>query len=232
MNLTIHKTRFAELGFTRLEKSCWRFIDTTTGANVGPFYRSKAELIADMARYAASFGCAEPDALRQLPSMPAYGNVAIDTWEPVLALPCNQCGEYHLPDWNGLCEDASILGKSFSSERTGYVKRTGWRAVTDIRNDLAATLALHLPDEWSKLDYFSTRMGAPAAWCQGVIACFPLVGGNEGYYFHVDVIVPRDNMHKPDQWHSMILGKTLSEGEEGFAVVSRLAIACARLLGA
>jgi hypothetical protein len=35
----------------------WRFIHTETGAQVGPYYTSKAELLADLERYAQAFGC-------------------------------------------------------------------------------------------------------------------------------------------------------------------------------
>lgn len=48
----IYKTRFPELGYTLSEPGLWRVVDLSTGAHVGPHYRSKAELLADLERYA------------------------------------------------------------------------------------------------------------------------------------------------------------------------------------
>lgn len=45
-------TRFPELGYEKHGPSLWRIIDTETGSAVGPQYRTKAELLADLERYA------------------------------------------------------------------------------------------------------------------------------------------------------------------------------------
>lgn len=57
--LTIHASRFAGLGYTNSNPAgvpCWRFVDMHGGedraACVGPQYRTRAELLADAARYA------------------------------------------------------------------------------------------------------------------------------------------------------------------------------------
>ena len=54
------KTRYAELGYRRGGPTLWRIYCTQSeGAEVGPLYRSKAELLADLGNFAAEFGCAD-----------------------------------------------------------------------------------------------------------------------------------------------------------------------------
>lgn len=55
----IIKTRFKELGVTKVDSALWRIVDLTHGdpSVVGPFYRSKAEAFGDLDRYAHDFGC-------------------------------------------------------------------------------------------------------------------------------------------------------------------------------
>jgi hypothetical protein len=52
--MKIYKTRFATLGFTKLEPGLWRImaLDDKEPAAVGPLYASKAELLGDLTRYA------------------------------------------------------------------------------------------------------------------------------------------------------------------------------------
>lgn len=45
-------TRFKELRYERVSRGLWRFVDAETGAHVGPHYPTRAELLADLARYA------------------------------------------------------------------------------------------------------------------------------------------------------------------------------------
>lgn len=51
----ISETRYAELGFQHYGK-LWRIIDRQTGSAVGPHYKTKSELLADLDRYAAVYG--------------------------------------------------------------------------------------------------------------------------------------------------------------------------------
>ena len=55
----IYKTRFTELGFTMIEPGCWQFLNLADGepSQVGTHYASKAELMANIERYAAEYGC-------------------------------------------------------------------------------------------------------------------------------------------------------------------------------
>ena len=56
MNDSIRPTRFPELGYRNDGPGLWRFVDTETGATIGPFYRTKAELLGDLHRFAADYG--------------------------------------------------------------------------------------------------------------------------------------------------------------------------------
>jgi predicted membrane protein len=55
----INKTRFKEIGFTKVAPGLWRFVDLETGATVGPHYARKDELLADLTRYATDYGCSD-----------------------------------------------------------------------------------------------------------------------------------------------------------------------------
>jgi len=54
----VRPTRFPELGYRFDGPRCWRIYDITDKreAAVGPFYASKAELFADLDRYAKDYG--------------------------------------------------------------------------------------------------------------------------------------------------------------------------------
>ena len=60
---TIHRTRYAELGYVQDAPTLWRIVDLSGGlqGRVGPLYRTKTELLGDLERYAAAFGCASAD---------------------------------------------------------------------------------------------------------------------------------------------------------------------------
>jgi hypothetical protein len=53
MQGTIRTTRFSEIGYERHTASLWRIIDLETGLAIGPHYATKAELLADLARFHA-----------------------------------------------------------------------------------------------------------------------------------------------------------------------------------
>jgi hypothetical protein len=57
---TIHKTRFPELGYVHDGPALWRIVDLTDArpSRIGPLYPSRAELLADLQRYAEQYGCA------------------------------------------------------------------------------------------------------------------------------------------------------------------------------
>ncbi|MCD1645206.1 hypothetical protein [Aurantimonas coralicida] len=47
-----HQTRFPELYFENIGPSMWSFFAADTRSRVGPIYRTKTELLADLTRYA------------------------------------------------------------------------------------------------------------------------------------------------------------------------------------
>jgi hypothetical protein len=56
----IKQTRYPELGYANYGRACWRIVDRSDNRVVGPIYKTKAELLADLDRYAAVFGCEPP----------------------------------------------------------------------------------------------------------------------------------------------------------------------------
>lgn len=61
----LHKTRFSELGFTLNSAQDWRFVDLSDAQDgnknnmhcVGASYPSKEQLLLNLERYAAEYGC-------------------------------------------------------------------------------------------------------------------------------------------------------------------------------
>ncbi len=62
------RTRFPQLGFRQDAPGVWRIVAVEDNASVGPHYASKAELLGDLERFAAFYGCedAAPNPLRAL----------------------------------------------------------------------------------------------------------------------------------------------------------------------
>ncbi len=63
-------TRYKELGYKQLDRGLWRILTTEDGAAVGPLYRSRAELLADLDRYADAYGCGSPPFGETVPPAP------------------------------------------------------------------------------------------------------------------------------------------------------------------
>jgi hypothetical protein len=57
-NPNIRPTRFPELGYCKHAANLWRIIAMDTESAVGPQYKTKMELLADLPRYASDYGCA------------------------------------------------------------------------------------------------------------------------------------------------------------------------------
>jgi hypothetical protein len=61
----LHKTRFTEIGFTMVEPGCWQFVDLTDAPDgdkdkmhqIGQHYPTKEQLMLNIERYAAEYGC-------------------------------------------------------------------------------------------------------------------------------------------------------------------------------
>jgi len=82
--VSVRKTRFSELGYEQHAPDLWRIIALDGNAAVGPHYKSQAELLGDLKRYAREYGCeaARPtlpyplDAYRNAPN--GIGPLAFD----------------------------------------------------------------------------------------------------------------------------------------------------------
>jgi hypothetical protein len=57
LDMTNRLTRYPELAYEQHAKDLWRIIATDTQQAIGPFYKTKAELLADLNRYAKEYGC-------------------------------------------------------------------------------------------------------------------------------------------------------------------------------
>lgn len=114
MNCTIHKTRFHELGYRKDAPKLWRIVDMSSGSGVGPQYPTRAELLADLARYARSFGCdgaadADPEEKTMLTGHVLVGEVRDPT------LNGRQAAAKWVHDhWNGEREISSWSDNRFS----------------------------------------------------------------------------------------------------------------------
>lgn len=53
----VRPTRYKELGYMQQGRSLWRLVDQESASVVGPQYKTKAELLGDLDRYAKDFGC-------------------------------------------------------------------------------------------------------------------------------------------------------------------------------
>lgn len=53
----MNDTRYPELFYVNDGYRLWRIIDASTGNRVGPQYKTRAELLADLDRFASVFGC-------------------------------------------------------------------------------------------------------------------------------------------------------------------------------
>ena len=51
-------TRYAALGYRQDSSGIWRIVAVEGDASVGPYYRTKFELLADLDRYAREYGAA------------------------------------------------------------------------------------------------------------------------------------------------------------------------------
>lgn len=50
------KTRFLGLNYSKVIDGLWMFIDAETGAQIGPQYKTRGELLADLSGFAAERG--------------------------------------------------------------------------------------------------------------------------------------------------------------------------------
>lgn len=118
-----------------------------------------------------------------------------------------------------------------AQDKPGWVQQTGRKSIQQVYNELVEYLKA-ADVRFDELEYFDVSVTAehehglntpfPAyRW----IACYPVRGGCEGYYIHVDVLTRGRS-------YTIFLGKTLYEGDEGFSRAAAVANACAKALQA
>jgi len=111
---------------------------------------------------------------------------------------------------------------------TGYLKRVGGRPIREVYADACAELAKR-GIEIDEYLHSAIDLQPDGEWPANVrwVACYPVTGGSEGHYVHVDLICAetgaRDFVRKP-----IMLGKTF----RGMAYAAKMANALAEILGA
>jgi hypothetical protein len=114
-------------------------------------------------------------------------------------------------------------------EEPGYVRFVGNRTVREIVDELTERLKKddRYPDEYFHCSgdfMFNDKKEFPRyRW----IACYPVLGTNEGHFIHIDALVFREDLGVL-QCVPVFLGKTF----QGFDFAARVATACAKHLGA
>jgi len=115
----------------------------------------------------------------------------------------------------------------------GFARYTGNRPVGEVFKELKRRLEAEglLPEEYFCLEYpepLKPKAEAPFPKFRR-LACYAVTGVNEGYYVHVDALVPCYELDLPFlQAVPVFLGKTF----QGMDFACRVAAACARHLGA
>lgn len=106
-------------------------------------------------------------------------------------------------------------------DQPGYLCRVRNRTIGEVWQDLKDRLEEDglLPEEY--MGIAASANGASQFPRYRFLACYPVTGGSEGHYVHVDVL--KDGKHIP-----VFLGKTF----KGMDFACTVAAACARHLGA
>ena len=55
-SVLVHETSYYNLGYGYLGENRWQFIELSTEKLIGPFYRTRSDLVADISRFARSQG--------------------------------------------------------------------------------------------------------------------------------------------------------------------------------
>ena len=115
-------------------------------------------------------------------------------------------------------------------DKPGYIREAGRLAIDEVCNILNQKLKeLDIaPDEygfdlWSDYKDNSDKGKEFPAWHW--ILCYPVTGGSEGHYMHIDVITQNDHKH-------LYMAKTLREGQAGMEYAYEVCKVAALLLRA
>lgn len=110
------------------------------------------------------------------------------------------------------------------ADRPGFLRRVRTKTIAEVFDELRAALPL---DEYGCMDGCNEYLSVPLTtastqpWPEGRIAVFPVTGGNEGHYTHVEVI------HHTHGSTLVILGKTFDGWDNAWDFAKRVA----RVLG-
>lgn len=101
-------------------------------------------------------------------------------------------------------------------DRPGYLKHTSTRTVREVADQIRAIVG-ESPEGCN--EYFSARFGPDPdrLWPEGRTIAYPVTGGSEGWYIHVDVIDPAGAIQ------NVLLGKTFDGWDAAWAFAKRLA---------
>lgn len=118
-------------------------------------------------------------------------------------------------------------------EKKGYLIYTGNISIKEVYKQLKERLEKDglLPDEYFSISCsYDYKEDAPFPDNYRWIACYAVTGGSEGHYIHVDILAPLElSPIKTIRESKLIyLGKTF----QGFDFAARVAVACAKHLGA
>ena len=119
-------------------------------------------------------------------------------------------------------------------EKKGYLIHTGNISIKEVYKQLKERLEKEdlLPEEYFSIScdhHYKENATFPNDYKW--IACYAVTGSSEGYYTHIDVLVPRE---VPGQIGMILESRLLYLGKtfQGFDFAARVAAACSKHLGA
>ena len=115
------KTRYAELAYRNDGPGLWRIVTTEDGAAVGPQYGTKAELLADLERYAKDYGCEGPPAQLSRQDREMIDGKCVDLWNTVF----HDLDAEYGGDISGRMAQAAVNGFRAAMEKEFEVKPSG-----------------------------------------------------------------------------------------------------------
>jgi hypothetical protein len=98
----VRETAYPALGFVKQAEDLWRIVDRQSeDAPIGPLYKSRSELLADLVRFAGEYGCAPAAAPNLMNGIRVYarrGNVIFiplprALWGSAGTCSCRFCSE-------------------------------------------------------------------------------------------------------------------------------------------
>lgn len=101
-------------------------------------------------------------------------------------------------------------------DQPGYRRRARVKTVHEVCDELVTELGNYPAGGEEGLHVYPT-VGADTLWPEGQIAVFPVTGGSEGHYTHVEVLAG-------EQRHLLMLAKTFDGFDAAWRFSRRLAL--------